>query len=48
MERGGATLEVGDVLFALTLDQKTAATLSDLGVDPAALRGALGRREVSD
>jgi hypothetical protein len=35
MERGGAKLEVSDVLLALTLDQETAATLSDLGVDPA-------------
>jgi ATP-dependent Clp protease ATP-binding subunit ClpA len=48
MERGGTTLEVSDVLLALTLDRETAVTLSDLGVDPTALRDALERCEKSD
>ena len=48
LERGGAVLEISDLLLALTLDQETAVTLSGLGVDVIALRGALERRNPSD
>ena len=47
LKRGGAAIEVSDVLLVLARDEQTSATLASLGVDVIALRAAIERHDAS-